>query len=70
MHKYDKRFTGGNQLAYGKCCWVPYNYFIQKQFFKSIRKETHKLKLVDDEDIWDKVLGQSIRSKIEYVDYY
>lgn len=53
MHKYDKRFTGGNQLAY--CRHKKYLRWQIVWDWRSIRKEEHKLRNNPNEDDWDKI---------------
>lgn len=64
MHKYDKRFTGGNQLAYQsrKIGWFALGNW------KTYRRKIHELRKTVDEDQWEVVLSkcEKLRKVFDY----
>ncbi len=54
MHKYDKRFTGGNQIAYENKYKLPHRKITNSRHsWDYIRQQFRQLSQGKDEDAWD-----------------
>ena len=70
MHKYDKRFTGGNQIAYENKYKLPYRRITNpRHCWGYIRQQFRQLSQEEDEDVWDYIVGET-NPKQEFIDYY
>jgi hypothetical protein len=75
MHKYDKRFTGGNQIAYeprGKFSWerrIQWDWEGECFAWRNIRHKLRELSQEPDEDVWDSVIADCNHQK-RHIEYY